>query len=169
MSTMGSEETPCTQCGHPGPFAPKNIPSPDPRKGMTILCAACKKDITYDTHQWKDGASGRWVCCGCMVTTRSLRDGALGVVRKPPFIIARRKVLHDGVRLILRHDGCEVETTITVKDSDDLTGRTPVECSCGFSIKMFCSDPKLMRELVKLLKRPNPSDKFEAASDASQN
>lgn len=67
---------PCRKCGHPGPFVPKNLPDPDPRKVLNILCAACDRDITYDTHQWKHEPDGRWVCCNCMTPTRLLRNPA---------------------------------------------------------------------------------------------
>ncbi len=166
---MGSEMTPCTRCGHPGPFIPKSIPAPDPRKGMTVLCAACKKDITYDTHQWKDGASGRWVCCGCMGSTKLIRDLTQGKLRVPEVHLVRREVVPGGIRLFVRHDDCDQETMIMIADSDDLAGRAPVKCACGFSKNMFCSNPELMRKLIEVLKRREPVDWFRAASDALQN
>lgn len=73
---MNGMEKPCEKCGHPGPFIPNNLnmPHPDPRKGMKVLCTVCDRDITYDTHQWRHEPDGRWVCCGCMVSTKGLRD-----------------------------------------------------------------------------------------------
>ena len=166
---MGSETTPCTRCGHPGPFIPKSMPHPDPRKGMTVLCAACKKDITYDTHQWKDGASGRWVCCGCMGSTKLIRDLTQGKLRRPTFQMVRREVVPDAVHLFFQHDDCDQETMVMIDNSDDLTGRAPIKCVCGFSQNMFCSNPELMRKLIEVLRRQEPRDRFRTASDASQN
>lgn len=65
---------PCEKCGHPGPFIPKNMPHPDPRNWMKVLCAVCGKDVTYHSHQWRNQEDGRWVCCECMAHTKALRD-----------------------------------------------------------------------------------------------
>lgn len=65
---------PCKTCGHPGPFAPKMISGPDPRVGLKVLCCICRRDITWDTHQWRHGPDGRYLCCACMAPTRGLRD-----------------------------------------------------------------------------------------------
>ncbi len=66
---------PCKKCGHPGPFIPKVIKGQkDPREGIKIFCACCKRDITYDTHQWRDDRNGKWVCCDCVTPTKPLRD-----------------------------------------------------------------------------------------------
>ena len=67
-------DKPCETCGHPGPFVPKVLPAPDPRVGMKVLCACCKKDITWDTHQWQHEPDGRYVCCACMAPTKRMRD-----------------------------------------------------------------------------------------------
>lgn len=55
---------------------PKKIPEPDPRRGLKVLCAACGRDVTYDSHQWRHEPDGRWVCCLCMAPTRMLRERA---------------------------------------------------------------------------------------------
>ncbi len=66
---------PCQKCGHLGPFVPKIITGQkDPREGLEILCAVCRRDITYDSHQWQDQKSRRYVCCDCMVPTKPIRD-----------------------------------------------------------------------------------------------
>lgn len=66
---------PCERCGHPGPFVPKVIEGQeDPRKGITVLCVACKRDVTYDTHQWRDERGGGYLCCECVAPTKMIRD-----------------------------------------------------------------------------------------------
>ena len=73
------ETPPCKKCGHTGPFVPKVITGQkDPREGFKELCKVCKRDLTYDTHQWQDAKSSRFVCCACMVGTKSLRDMTVG-------------------------------------------------------------------------------------------
>ncbi len=69
------EKPPCKKCGHSGPFVPKVLTGQkDPRENLKVLCKVCKRDLTYDTHQWQDDNSKRYVCCDCTASTKSIRD-----------------------------------------------------------------------------------------------
>ena len=86
-----------------------------------------------------------------------------------PFEMIGRKVVVDGVELILRHGGCDKETRFLVKDTADLSTPTPMECACGFGVAFYYSDAALGRRLLELVKLPNARDRFGSASGPSQN
>jgi hypothetical protein len=86
-----------------------------------------------------------------------------------PFSIIRRVPVPGGLMFTVQHQGCGGESTFFVPDDCDFKRPIPIECPCGFKIKMGFGSPETARKMVALIKLPTRQDLFNAALSRSPN